>query len=167
MPNLSVVARRDVSLNRKPGFRSGSAPGLGYLLREAYRAFSRELDRRLDAHSITHSQWVLMWFLRRAGSLTPLELSRAVGIKKASATGVIESLRVRGFLVAERDQQDGRKMNLSLTTYGVDAMEEMSECVWQANQQVHAGFSKQDLETLQILLQRIAKNASQGQPMPE
>lgn len=167
MRNLSVVARRDVSLNRKLGFKSGSAPGLGYLLREAYRAFSRELDTRLDAHSVTHSQWVLMWFLSRSGSLTPIELSRAAGIKKASATSVIESLRVRGFLVAERDQQDGRKMNLRLTSDGVNAMEEMSECVWQANQQVHAGFSKQDLETLQLLLQRIANNASQGQTMPE
>lgn len=167
MRNLSVVARRDVSPNRKLGFRSGSAPGLGYLLREAYRAFSRELDRRLDAHSITHSQWVLMWFLRRAGSLTPLELSRTAGIKKASATSVIESLRLRGFLVAKRDPRDGRKMNLSLTADGVNAMEEMSECVWQANQRIHADFTKQELEMLQLLLRRVLRNVSQEKTIPD
>ena len=94
--------------------------GLGFYLREAYRAFSRDFHARLARHGITHAQWVILWFLSQAGSLTPLELSRRAGIQKASATSVIDALKKRRLIRGDQDSVDRRKVNLHLTPAGLE-----------------------------------------------
>ena len=59
---------------KKVASAAGSRPfpaavGIGFHLREAYRAFSRDFHARLARHGITHAQWLMLWFLSQAGSL--------------------------------------------------------------------------------------------------
>ena len=133
-------------------------PGLGLYLREAYRAFSRDFHARLARHNITHAQWVLLWFLSQAGSLTPIVLSRHAGIQKASATAVIEQLRRRKLIQGDRDLKDRRKMNLSLTPAGGKLMKELVACAAAANAVARAGFSDKEIETLTRLLAGVTSN---------
>ena len=37
--------------------------GIGFHLREAYRAFSRDFHARLARHGVTHAQFMLLWLL--------------------------------------------------------------------------------------------------------
>lgn len=137
--------------------------GLGFYLREAYRAFSRQFHARLARHNITHAQWVLLWFLSQAGSLTPIMLSRQAGIQKASATAVIESLRRRKLIRGDQDQHDRRKMNLSLTPAGAELMQELIACAAATNTIARAGVSNRDLETLLLLLRTVTGNLERPQ----
>src|SRR5438094_10653548 len=107
------VQRRHVRDSKVASITVPAAAGLGFYLREAYRAFSKQFHSRLACHGITHAQWVLLWFLSQAGSLTPLALSREAGIKKASATGIIDELKRRKLIRGDRDRYDRRKVNLS------------------------------------------------------
>ena len=133
-------------------------PGLGFLLRESYRGFARELEKRLARHCITHAQWVLLWFLQQAGTLTPSELSQSAGIKKASATAGIEVLRSSGLISAERDKLDGRKINLRLTPLGHATMRELVLCAAAANRRGLRGLDQRSSELLRNLLKRVAFN---------
>lgn len=135
--------------------REDFVPGLGFLLREAYRGFRRDLEANLVKHSITHSQWVMMWFLTRSGVSTPAELARAAGIKKASATSVIEALRANGFIRIEKCPVDGRKLNLRLTSEGMRVMSRVSEVVRQANSRTQAALTEAERRQLAQLLGKV------------
>jgi DNA-binding MarR family transcriptional regulator len=132
--------------------------GLGFYLREAYRAFSRDFHARLARHGITHAQWVMLWFLSQAGSLTPLELSRRAGIQKASATSVIDALKKRRLIRGDQDGVDRRKINLHLTPAGLDLTQELFACAAEANADARVGFSDKELETLLRLLRGVTAN---------
>jgi DNA-binding MarR family transcriptional regulator len=133
-------------------------PGLGLYLRDAYRAFSRDFHARLARHNITHAQWVLLWFLSQSGSLTPNLLSRQAGIQKASATSVIEQLKRRKLIRGDRDLNDRRKLNLSLTPAGGKLMKELIACAAAANAVARAGFSNKEIEMLMRLLAGVTGN---------
>jgi DNA-binding MarR family transcriptional regulator len=132
--------------------------GLGFFLREAYRAFARDLDARLARHGITHAQWVLLWFLSQAGSLTPIELARRAGIKKASTTAVIDALKRRRLIRGEPDTADRRKVNLRLTADGIALMQELVACAVRTNADARGSYSEQEIETLFRLLRGITAN---------
>jgi DNA-binding MarR family transcriptional regulator len=153
-----------VSARKLTAFRAGAPltvparAGLGFYLREAYRAFSRNFDARLARHGITHAQWVLLWFLSQAGSLTARELARQAGIQKASATAVIEALKRRKLIRGDQDRIDRRKMNLQLTSNGAELMQELIACAVTSNAQARRGCSDEDIKTLLRLLSTVAAN---------
>jgi len=136
--------------------------GLGFYLREAYRAFSRQFHARLARHRITHAQWVLLWFLSQAGSLTPLELSRRAGIQKASATSVIDALKKRRLIRGDQDSVDRRKVNLQLTPAGVELMQELIACAAATNAEARGKFSDKEVETLLRLLRGVTASLGNG-----
>lgn len=138
--------------------REDFVPGLGYLLRETYRGFRRDLEANLVKYSITHSQWVMMWFLTRSGISTPAELARAAGIKKASATSVIEALRANGFIKVEKSPDDGRRLNLRLTGEGMRMMSRVSEVVRQANSRTQAALTETERRQLAHLLGKVVSS---------
>ena len=132
--------------------------GIGFYLREAYRAFSREFHARLARHNITHAQWVLLWFLSQSGSLTPITLSRQAGIQKASATAVIDQLKRRKLIRGVQDDRDRRKMNLSLTPAGAQLMRELLGCAAATNAVARSGLTDGEFETLFKLLRAVTAN---------
>lgn len=133
-------------------------PGLGFHLRESYRAFCREFDARLARHGVTHAQWVLLWFLARAGTLTPLELSREAGIQKASATAVIDALKQQRLIKGDKDRIDRRKINLYLTPLGHQLIEELTTCAAQTNAVARTGLSEKEAQQLLKLLSKVTAN---------
>jgi len=151
--DTGVQERRDPK--SVPATTVPATAGLGFYLREAYRAFSRQFHAGLARHGITHAQWVLLWFLSQAGSLTPLALSREAGIQKASATAVIESLKRRKLIRGDRDRHDRRKVNLSLTSAGAALMRELIACAAATNAMGQAQLSAEESKTLLRLLRAV------------
>ena len=135
-----------------------AAVGVGFHLREAYRAFSRDFHARLARYGITHAQWLMLWFLSQAGSLTPLELSQRAGIKKASATSVIDAQKKRRLIHGDQDIVDRRKINLHLTPAGLDLMLELRACAAAANADARESFTDKEMETLLRLLRGVVAN---------
>jgi len=140
----------------KPVIRS--SVGVGFHLREAYRAFSRNFHGRLARHGVTHAQFMMLWLLSLAGSLTPIELANRAGIQKASATSVINILKKRRLIRGDQDSADRRKINLELTDTGVALVRELLDCAAAANADARVGFSDKDLETLLKLLRSVVAN---------
>jgi len=152
-----MAAQKQAS-SRQAAPKIRARAGLGFFLREAYRAFARDLDARLARHGITHAQWVLLWFLSQAGSLTPLALAREAGIKKASATAVIDALKRRRLIRGDPDSIDRRKINLHLTPAGVALMKDLVACAARTNADARGNYSEQEIETLFRLLCGVTEN---------
>ncbi len=138
--------------------------GIGFHLREAYRAFSRDFHARLARHGVTHAQFMMLWLLSQADSLTPLELSRRAGIQKASATSVINALKKRRLIRGDQDSVDRRKINLHLTPAGQDLTRELLTCAAAANADARVGFSDTELETLLRMLRGVVANLEEKAP---
>jgi DNA-binding MarR family transcriptional regulator len=156
MPTAEKTA--PVAPAAKPGRPMPRAVGIGFHLREAYRAFSRDFHARLARHGVTHAQFMMLWLLSQAGSLTPLELSRRAGIQKASATSVIGALKKRKLIRGDKDSVDRRKVNLQLTESGLALMEKLLECAAAANADARVSFTDKELETLLRLLRGVVAN---------
>ena len=129
--------------------------GLGFYLREAYRAFSRDFEARLATHGVTHAQWVLLWFLSQDGILTAVELSKKAGIQKASATSALESLKRRRLIRGVDDNLDRRKTNLSLTPAGGALMRELIPLAAVTNSKATEGFDAGQLSALLDTLRQV------------
>jgi DNA-binding MarR family transcriptional regulator len=132
--------------------------GLGLYLREAYRAFSRQFHARLAQHHMTHAQWVMLWLISQAGTLTPITLAREAGIQKASATSVIEQLKRRKLIQGVRDAHDRRKLNLSLTPAGAALTRTLVACAAETNALGHGTLSQDEINTLLRLLNAVTVN---------
>jgi DNA-binding MarR family transcriptional regulator len=157
------MPRKKNAAERQAASGVAVAAGLGFFLREAYRAFSRDFQARLAEQGVTHAQWVLLWFLSRAGTLTPLDLARQAGIQKASATAVIEALKRRRLIRGDKDATDRRKMNLQLTPAGAALMKDLVACAATSNTHARAGFSDEDMATLLRLLRGVTDNLEKVQ----
>ena len=156
-----ATAKASRSSDVAPVFRN---VGIGFHLREAYRAFSRDFHARLARHGVTHAQFMLLWLLSQADSLTPLELSRRAGIQKASATSVINALKRRRLIRGDQDNKDRRKINLQLTDAGRSLTKELLTCAADANADARVGFSDTELETLLRMLRGVVANLEDKAP---
>lgn len=140
--------------------------GLGLHLREAYRAFSRQFHARLAQHRMTHAQWVMLWLISQASTLTPITLAREAGIQKASATSVIEQLRRRKLIQGVRDAHDRRKLNLSLTPAGAALTRTLVACAAETNALGHGALSEDEINTLLRLLSAVTVNFGTAENAP-
>jgi len=156
-----AAAKASPAKDVAPVFRN---VGIGFHLREAYRAFSRDFHARLARHGVTHAQFMLLWLLSQADSLTPLELSRRAGIQKASATSVINALRKRRLIRGDQDNVDRRKVNLHLTPAGQELTKELLACAAAANADARTGFTDAELETLLRMLRAVVANLEEKAP---
>ena len=139
--------------------------GLGVLLRNAEMNFNRVLRDELARHNVTFSEFQHLWQLFGAGgndprtrSMTQAELSRRIGIRTASSTAVIDQLARRKLIRRERDPNDRRRINVSLTPAGQALEKPLTECAVAVNALARKGLSKAEIDLLADILRRVMRN---------
>ncbi len=97
---------------------SGSAPGLGALLRQAWVGYRRRLDAELTAAGFGDQGFPDGRVLRtcaRNEQVTISEIGRELGITRQGASKLVSSLRGRGYLALTRSATDAREKLVELT----------------------------------------------------
>ena len=85
----------DVKLRRHSiDFSLGGS--LGYLVRDANRAFQRLLERRISPHGVTRGQWYFLRVLWEEDGLSQRELSARVGMMEPTTVSRCAAWRSRG-----------------------------------------------------------------------
>ena len=87
----------------------------GYLLRIAFRSFSRALERRTLPFGVSSGQWRFLRVLWVEDGITQRELSRRVGMREPTTVAALNSLEKAGLVTRRKSEEDRRKVHVFLT----------------------------------------------------
>src|SRR4029077_17999413 len=88
---------------------------LGYLVRDAHRAFQRLLERRIAPHGVTRGQWYFLRVLWTEDGVSQRELSTRVGMMEPTTVIALRSMEKAGLIRRVRSADDKRKAQVWLT----------------------------------------------------
>lgn len=132
--------------------------GMGRLLRQCYRAFAYGLQKQLAPHKVTTSQWLHLRALWEEDGLSQGEISRRIGIEKASSTAVLDSLEQRKFIRRLRNKSDRRKTNVFLTPTGRALKATLLPCAVAMTAQARQGLTPEEVLTFLRVLETMIEN---------
>lgn len=89
-------------------------------LRRIVRRVEGASDQLEASHGITAPQLLCLHAIVRAGSLTQVEISKAVHLSPSTVVGVIDRLAAKGLVQRRRDRADRRRIHVSATPAGVE-----------------------------------------------
>ncbi|HLK86844.1 MAG TPA: MarR family transcriptional regulator [Candidatus Binataceae bacterium] len=131
---------------------------VGYLVREAHRAFLRALAARVSRYGVTIGMWYFLRALWEEDGLTQRELSRRVGMMEPTTATALDSMQRRGLISRTRDAGDRRKVIIRLTEEGQRLREVLLACAIEVNEIALAGIAPQRLSLLRDQLIHIRSN---------
>ena len=131
---------------------------VGTSLRETYRAFARDLSRRLQAHGITLFMWFVLRELWKRDGLSQIEIARATDRQASAIVGVVRALKKGGLVQVSRSKADGRVSVVRLTEAGRELEPILTEHSKQLNQTALRGFPLTEQRQLMIMLERLRRN---------
>jgi DNA-binding MarR family transcriptional regulator len=97
---------------------------------------------------LTKSQGKTLMFLRRNPERTATDLGQALGMTKASLTGILDALEAKDFVRRNAYEDDRRKSRLTLTTSGNKSCDVIAEYFDRALEASIAPLSMPDREAL-------------------
>src|SRR3954465_10604952 len=71
---------------------------LGYLIRDANRAFQRLLEKRIAPHGVTRGQWYFLRVLWEEDGISQRELSLRVGMMEPTTVIALRSMEKAGHI---------------------------------------------------------------------
>ncbi len=115
------------NLSSEPDRGEGSDQGVtnlaregrvGHLLRRAYGLAKEHSTAGLRGHDVTPRQSAAIQSIFQNESMSQAELGEAIGMEPANVHGLVDRLKKKGLIAAERDPANPRRMRLTLTGRG-------------------------------------------------
>ena len=131
---------------------------IGYLSRYAHRAFVKALADELEPHGILTAQWSVLRILWDIEGLTQVELAERMRVEKASLTGVLDAMERRGLIIRERNAEDRRKINITLTAQGRRLKPQLLPHAARINRKATRGMTEAETLELRRLLEKVIQN---------
>jgi len=118
-------------------------------------------DEHLKKIDLTQSQADVIVLLAHESEkvFRQRDIESALNYSNPTVTGLINRLEQKGFIVRRVDPEDSRARIISLTDKALEIIEEIYESIRQTEQMLLDGFTEEEVEILQPLMSRIAKNA--------
>jgi DNA-binding MarR family transcriptional regulator len=173
---LGRPLRRTSADAARPGKRSAAKPAasasragrrpakatnqktIGTALRETYRAFARDLSRRLQPHGVTLFMWFVLRVLWRRDGLSQVEIARAADRQASAIVGVVRALQHARLVRVSRSARDGRVSVVRLTKAGRDLEPVLTQHGGRLNQVALRGFAAAEQRSLMDMLERLQEN---------
>ncbi len=131
---------------------------LGFLVRSAYRAFTRSLNVKLAAHDIPTSSWSALRVLWRQDGCSQVELAERLHVEKPSLTPVLVTLERKGLVTLNRSSDDKRKSIILLTAKGKNLKNVIFPLADAVNREATAGLKKDEVIQIKYLLSAVIEN---------
>ncbi|MBE7636714.1 MarR family transcriptional regulator [Sneathiella sp. P13V-1] len=128
---------------------------IGFLLRKAHQRASAIFQGQFNDHQITPTQFSTLVKLRDRGEASQNHLGRLTAMDPATIQGVTRRLIDRGLVATKADEQDKRKMLLSLTPEGVALIEKLVDKGKTVTELTLAPISAEEQKQLLDLLKKI------------
>ena len=123
---------------------SGLDGTIGFLLKRAQLAFSRELDRIFAEFDITAVQFSALTVVENNPGITQSDLAAALEVERPRMVPVLDKLEGRGLAVRRADPNDGRSRRIHLTAAGVALLNELQRRFSQLESRVATAMGKSE-----------------------
>lgn len=152
----------DPALKKSPNTRdvqfASLEQSIGYMVRNAHRAYDRMLGTGLARHSILTGQWSLLRVLWHEDNLSQIEVAKRMKVERASLTIMLNTVEKAGLITRKADAQDARKQLISLTRKGRALEKKLVPIGDGVNRIALTGLTRQEVSTLRSLLRRVIAN---------
>lgn len=130
---------------------------LCFRLYSASRNMTRVYQPLLEQHGLTYPQYILMMILFEKEAIDFKELSKIIDLTTATLTPIVKKLEADGYLLKEKNPEDGRKINVLLTDKGRDLKDELYHVPMALAQQLglEVEHYRTLVEELDILLDKL------------
>lgn len=109
-------------------------------------------------HDVTHMESKVLGYFGRHPGATQSDLVQHSGRDKAQLARLIKSLRERGLLAAEADENDRRNLRLALTADGQAVQRALQQQARRVSAKAVAGLSAAERQQLLALLRHVKTN---------
>lgn len=128
---------------------------VGFLIKRCGGLMSQLAERRFAAEHVSFMQWVVLANLARFEHLTATALSAETCHDMGALTRIVDDLEEAGFVRRDRSERDRRVVEITLTPEGRRHLQGGKRLVVELLNSLLAPFSRQEIETLIELLQRV------------
>ena len=135
---------------------------LWVLCHQTYNIVSKCEDKAYAEGGLTSQQMgVLMAIKHIQGPATPTEVARRLDRSTNNISMITDRMEKSGLLRKRRDAKDRRTLRLSITRKGEESFEQALKPGWELAKNVLSGFTKEEIQTLSGLLERMREKAYQ------
>jgi MarR family transcriptional regulator, lower aerobic nicotinate degradation pathway regulator len=127
---------------------------IGFILRQVWQRHATIFAREIGIN-LTSAQWAALSKLAETGPCSQNQLGRLTAMDVATIKGVIDRLTARGLTETSSDPDDGRRLVVSLTRAGQQAVEKASPNALTITRETLAPLDARERETLMGLLDKI------------
>jgi MarR family transcriptional regulator, transcriptional regulator for hemolysin len=133
---------------------------IGRKLALTAKAVGSAFNAALAAEGGSTPTWLILNSLRHGQWTAQLDLARDLGIESPTLTRHLDNLEQNGLVVRRRSKADRRAVRVELTDAGEAAHDRMLAAVIAFNRRRQAGIGREELQQLNVLLDRLAENVS-------
>jgi DNA-binding MarR family transcriptional regulator len=149
-----------------PPRHSASEITVGTALRLTYRAFARDLARRLAPHGVTLFMWFVLRELWKRDSLSQTEIAQATDRQASAIVSVVRALRDAGLVRVSRSANDARRSVVRLTAAGRKLESVLTAHGRNLSQTAQRGFTSGEKQSLMDMLERLRRNIARNDDNP-
>jgi len=113
----------------------------------------------LTPYGLTVSQLFVLLALYETNGVSPNKLLDKLALSASTLTGILGRLEKRGFLTRELNRNDRRSIVVILTEKAKSLKDELWSIYEKVNGNFRSALSKEELETLEALLERLEAHA--------
>jgi DNA-binding MarR family transcriptional regulator len=131
---------------------------LGYLVRDANRAFQRLLERRISPHGVTRGQWYFLRVLWEQDGISQRELSARVGMMEPTTVIALRGMEKAGLIRRLRSVEDRRVTRVHLTAKARRLRERLLQVSQGVNDQAAGRIDPAELVRFRSVISQMTAN---------
>lgn len=124
----------------------------------AHRSAVLAAMARLGLQDVSQPKALIFLAARQQQGTNQRELADALHISPATMAASLKSMERRGYVTKRSDQQDGRCKLVQITQKGLDAVQRCNEAFVAVDEQLYAGFTRQEMEQVKDFHRRMLRN---------
>lgn len=128
---------------------------LGFNLRLAHKAASRDLDGVLTKLKLTQRQCIALQLIGANAGVSQIDIAETLGIDRSSMMAIADELGQQKLISRRKSKSDGRRQEIRLTPRGKSVLKRARDLMRTCDGTIAKQFSKRELEVLLADLRRI------------
>jgi DNA-binding MarR family transcriptional regulator len=131
---------------------------MGFLVKEAARAFVRALAPRIARHGVSPGQWYVLRILWEQDGLSQRDISRRLGIMDPSTASTLASLERDSLIRRQKHPTDRRQTLVYLTATGRELRDRTLHSAREINALAAAGLDPDEVALSRRVILRMIDN---------